>query len=296
MQKMFGLLGLFLLAGCADRVYEVAYVSNPENSLDIFLRGSTALEPRAMTQTAATEYNLTWSKDGRQLYYTLYRKDGRQVNRIDVAEAVIEPLLLDSTILSLSDVSADQERLLISTTEDHPKGELYLYEPASGRKTRLTHNNFYEAGAKFAPGETTIVASIQTRVPDSTNHAGIAEIFAIDLLRNSLQRLTDMQGFNGLPAYSPDGRYIAFHHCREGQCDIYRMNSDGTELTNITRGEDDNRWPRWSPDGRWIAFTKTIGENSDIYLASKNGKVIKPFIATTYRDEIAEFRPRMSRR
>lgn len=47
-------------------------------------------------------------------------------------------------------------------------------------------------------------------------------------------QLTNLKGFNGLPAYSPDGKKIAFHNCNNGRCDIFVMNSDGSQLMNLT--------------------------------------------------------------
>ena len=52
------------------------------------------------------------------------------------------------------------------------------------------------------------------------------------------------------PAWSPDGRRIAFHSYRDGPSQIYVMNADGTGVTRLSPGEA----PAWSPDGRRIAF------------------------------------------
>ena len=189
-------------------------------------------------------------------------------------------------------MSKENDKFIISTTEHHPKGELYLYDLKTKAQTRLTKNELYEAGAKFSPNENTIVASIQTKAGDSLNHSGTAEIFTFDVNGKELKQLTSLYGFSGLPDFSPNGRSIAFHNCQNTSCDIYVMHADGTVLENLTKGVDDNRWPRWSPDGKWIAFTKTIDENSDIYFISRDGTIIKPVIATAFRDEIAIFKPR----
>lgn len=58
------------------------------------------------------------------------------------------------------------------------------------------------------------------------------------------------------PAWSPDGKRIAFASDREGRDDsIYVMNADGTGLRKLTGGIANTESPRWSPDGKKIAYT-----------------------------------------
>lgn len=61
-------------------------------------------------------------------------------------------------------------------------------------------------------------------------------------------RLTNNSASDIGPAWSPDGTRIAFASNREGNFQIYLMNSDGTGQTNLSNdeGADDN--PSWSPD------------------------------------------------
>ena len=56
------------------------------------------------------------------------------------------------------------------------------------------------------------------------------------------------------PAWSPDGRKLAFVSGRDGNAEIYVMNADGSEQENLTRQPANDSHPSWSPDGRKIAF------------------------------------------
>jgi Tol biopolymer transport system component len=59
---------------------------------------------------------------------------------------------------------------------------------------------------------------------------------------------------NAWPAYSPDGRKIAFGSSRSGDFEISVMNADGTETRRLTHSPGLDARPAWSPDGARIDF------------------------------------------
>jgi Tol biopolymer transport system component len=66
------------------------------------------------------------------------------------------------------------------------------------------------------------------------------------------------EGVDGDPSWSPDRSRVAFHSDRDDpNHDIFLMNADGSDETNLTghfRGSDEELWPAWSPLGDEIAF------------------------------------------
>ena len=73
--------------------------------------------------------------------------------------------------------------------------------------------------------------------------------------------LTRHRGWNdSYPAWSPDGRSIAFTRTKDNyrSFHIYVMRADGSRVRRISDGRFDER-PAWSPDGRWIAYSSTTG-------------------------------------
>ena len=75
-----------------------------------------------------------------------------------------------------------------------------------------------------------------------------------------------------LPAWSPDGRRIAFQSNRDGDTEIYVMNADGSNTSRLTNNffySDSS--PDWSPDGSRIAFHSTRDGGFEIYAMDADG-------------------------
>ena len=54
--------------------------------------------------------------------------------------------------------------------------------------------------------------------------------------------------YQGAPAWSPDGKLIAFSSSHENpMSDIYTMKPDGTGLVRLTTGVDAHLRPQWLP-------------------------------------------------
>jgi hypothetical protein len=66
------------------------------------------------------------------------------------------------------------------------------------------------------------------------------------------RRLTNNEAFDGAPSWSPDGAQLVFASDRDGNDELYVMNSDGAELGSVAvRRLTDNRAadrkPAWQP-------------------------------------------------
>ena len=82
------------------------------------------------------------------------------------------------------------------------------------------------------------------------------------------------------PAWSPDGRKLAFVSERDGNAEIYVMNADGSAQENLTRQPANDSHPSWSPDGRRIAFVSRRDGNSEIYVMNADGSGVRNLTRT----------------
>jgi Tol biopolymer transport system component len=76
----------------------------------------------------------------------------------------------------------------------------------------------------------------------------------------SATRITDLFNDARQPAWSPDGKTIAFFAYRDGGYDVWTVAPDGSNQRKLTWGPFDDREPIWSHDGNRIAFSSDRGD------------------------------------
>ena len=73
-------------------------------------------------------------------------------------------------------------------------------------------------------------------------------------------------GIFPVSAKAPTTPKILFTSTRDGNRDIYTMNPDGTEQTNLTQHPADDQQAVWSPTGEQILFVSDRGGARNLYL------------------------------
>jgi dipeptidyl aminopeptidase/acylaminoacyl peptidase len=133
------------------------------------------------------------------------------------------------------------------------------YSVVVGDKVRLSE----PVGSSSVAGR----IAFQSTFPGS---GGRSAIFVMDADGSNQTQLTTEEGTG--PAWSPDGRRIAFASGRTGRYEIWVMDADGSNQTQLTDNESSDFSPTWSPDGRRIAFVSGRDGDREIFVIDADGR------------------------
>ncbi len=152
---------------------------------------------------------------------------------------------------------------------------------------QLTNTPGYDAEAVVSPkGD---------KIAFTSTRDGDPEIYIMNIDGSNQTRLTHAKGYDGGPFFSPDGKQIVFRasrpktpeelkdydelvklgYVRPTTLELYVMNSDGTNIRQITHFGKASFAPYFHPDGKRVIFASNVnsqnGRNFDLYLINLDG-------------------------
>lgn len=268
---------------------KLAFVSDRSGSYNIYVMSVDGSEPTVqLTQDSEGTGSPNWSPDGRKIELVSIHIDNHNtfIMPVDGSESTVQ-LTQDSEGTGSPSWSPDGRRIAFSSARDG-NGEIYVVNPDGENLVQLTNSDAHEYTPSWSPDGQQIVFA---RYPGLFNQD--SEIFVMDADGNNARQLTDNDASDFFPVWSPDGGTIVFTsrsaepswvtdstgeyrigvYRRRYDADIYVMNADGSDITQLTH-DNISGGSSWSPDGEYIAFSygsKNSYLRSDIYVMDANG-------------------------
>ncbi len=115
----------------------------------------------------------------------------------------------------------------------------------------------------------------------------IREVWIVHPDGTGKRELTSLGASASRPAWSPDGKRIAFADDARGSFDIYTIGIGGKGLRRVTSSQSGDFEPAWSPNGKVIAFSR----DGAIYTTTLGGKLTR-LTSGNGNDSSAAWRPR----
>ena len=83
---------------------------------------------------------------------------------------------------------------------------------------------------------------------------------------SGIRRLTNSPRQDIRPAISPDGTRVAFTSSRDGNYEIYILNTDSPRRQRVTHHPERDDYPAWHPDGKRLVIVSERAGRHDLYL------------------------------
>ncbi|MGB7343692.1 MAG: M28 family peptidase [Pirellulaceae bacterium] len=162
-----------------------------------------------------------------------------------------------------------------------------IYERSDdGQYKRLTDAKGYDAEASYSPDGSKIVfasnrnayakdLSEREKEMFAVDPAYMIDLFIMNADGSNVRQLTDVQGYDGGPFFSPDGKRICWRRFAENgaTAEIYTMKLDGSDVQRLTEFGAMSWAPFFHPSGDYLIFTtnKHGFANFELYCVRADG-------------------------
>jgi dipeptidyl aminopeptidase/acylaminoacyl peptidase len=251
----------------------LAFVSTrrgaPAQIFVLSMEGGEAVQATKMPNGAA---NIEWSQDGRSLAFT--SRVGPK-DEPTPAGKTVPPRTLNRLSFRTDGLGYTREGFT----------HIFIVSADGGEPRQLTAGDFNDGAPAWSPDGKSIAFSA-IRKPDADYQLGDSEIYVVAATGGEPRALTDRRGPDQAPAWSPDGKRIAYLGNDEKMLSytvtrLYVMNADGSGKRELSGGYDrsvgdgvggDVAAPfggggeriQWSPDGKRILFLSADQGNSNL--------------------------------
>jgi dipeptidyl aminopeptidase/acylaminoacyl peptidase len=251
-------------------------LKDDEEKTRIWMVATAGGDAVAMTSEDVSSEHPRWSPDGKYLAFLSKRHEGRTyvwlLNRIG-GEA--QPLLKTAQDVKDFSWSLDGKRIVLvlqdPSPEDLEAAEERTKEETEGKESKdkkpKAQRPWVVDRYQFKEDEIGYLERLRTH------------LYVFDLNSKTLTQVTSGDFDDEHPAWSPDGKFLAFSSNRSApdpdrtyDSNIWVVAADSTDkgahLTQITTNPGSDDSPAWSPDGKWIAYVTQLDPKLLVYATS----------------------------
>ncbi len=265
----------------------IVFESKRDFNWEIYAMSADGRNQKRLTNNPAQDHTPCWSPDGTKIAFMSTRDRNAEIYTMG-ADGTRAVNLTKHSASDLAPSWSPDGRNVAFASNRRGAVDVYMVNAGGGMKPiQLTNNK--ETGqdkdvdSSWSPDG--------KKIAFASSHSGNPEIYIMDVIVSEIaasdvapvkpMRLTNNEANDIHPAWSPEGKRIAFSSDRDGNFEIYVMNAATPDITvsnvasvkpkRLTNNNAKDTRPSWSPDGTKIAFASDRDGNLEIYMMDADG-------------------------
>jgi TolB protein len=198
---------------------QIIYTSFMRNNPDLYVAPAGGGRPNKLSSQRGMNTGAAWSPDGKQIALTLSKDGNPEIYVISAADGSVVRRITNDRAIDTSPAWSPDGSQLAFVSDRNGGPQIFVVPAAGGAARQVSFNGSYNTTPTWMPKAGKHVIAYTTR--DGNTY----DIVALDLDTKTMVRVTQSEGSNEEPSFSPNGRAIAFARAGQG---VFIANADGT--------------------------------------------------------------------